>query len=429
MSDNSNNPKVYAVRTLKEARRVLLSPQKTEMRIFFKRAFISTWVQIANAFLRLLKFILFKKGGYSRKEFKAIVVYTHGILGDNLAALPALAALKKRYTNATVTVVADLGPLPKAPTELFQSVNCVDNLIVLDKHPVSREGLRLILDTKLKEIRCDLFVNLAPYGNRGWFKAVVREMIFARWINAKYAVGFHISTKVSKGSLNCVQHMFIKNEPRRSREVLRELGLTPIEDIDLLPRNPVAKEAIFKKIQNKVNDMKAIFIINPGANLEVKQWPADRFGKVAEWIAKHYQANVVITGTTSEKNIALEVVEASGGFAINMAGETSVQELIELLRLSKACITNDTGTMHVSAMIGLPTVAIFGTRISPTWWFPNGDNIISIFCPMKCSYCYNDYCESKKCLKNIGISDVIKSVEEILSDKDSTNTKSIPTKN
>jgi ADP-heptose:LPS heptosyltransferase len=414
MQNRSEHNQVYVVRSLEEVRRTLLSAEKVGIKTALLRAFVAVWVFMANCSLHALKFLLFKRD-YFKEEFKSIVAYTDGILGDNVIMLPSLAALKKKYHDSSITVIANLGPYPTSPSEIFRAVSYVDNLVVLDDHPVRRRGWRLILDPKVEGVSCNLFVNLAPYGNRGWFKAVVREMIFAKWIGAKYAVGFRVATKRYKGVFNQIQHHFVENEPNRPKRVLRELGLTPVENVDLLPVSVIAKEAVLTKLRAKAGKINSYFIINPGANLGVKQWPASRFGLVAYWIAKQFHAHPVVTGTIAEKEIAEEVVGKSSGLAINMAGETSVQELIELLRLAKGCVTNDTGTMHLAAMIGLPAVAIFGARIPPTWWFPNGNKVISIFSFAKCRYCYNDNCETNACLKDIEVDHVIRALKEVMS--------------
>jgi heptosyltransferase-2 len=411
---NLREKKVYTARTLDEVREIVRSVEEFDIKNLFKRAFITTWVFTSNCSLRILRFLMFKKWGYAKREFKNIVAYTHGILGDNVVMLPALAALKERFPQAVITVVADLGPLPDAPTELFRAVPFVDRLVVLDKHPVRRERFRIVLDPKLNGIKCDLFVDLAPYGNRGWFKAVVRETILARWVKAECAIGFHLAT-IRKGRIfDCIQHRFVANEPRRCRHVLRELGLEPVENVDLLPRNSESKVSVLRKIYKNAQDDRPLFVINPGANLKIKQWPTGRFALVGDWIAKNYDARVVVTGTSRDKDLALEVVRQGDGSLIDLAGETDIQELIELLRVAKGCVTNDTGTMHLAAMTGVPTVAILGARIPPTWWFPNGNKIVSLFSLTDCSYCYKEYCEDKNCLKNIQVDQVTRALEEIL---------------
>jgi ADP-heptose:LPS heptosyltransferase len=414
MNKLHNDCKVYIVRSFEEAQKIIIENSKLHAVDFIKKLFIDMWVLYANTLLRILRFLLFKKYDLSQNKIKKIVAYTHGIVGDNVVMLPSLAAIKKRFPDSKITIIADLGPYPKAPSEIILGAGFIDDLVVLNQQPLLRKGLKLIVDPKIRGISCDLFVDLAPYGNRGWLKAVLREMLFAWKIHAKYAIGFYVSTKMSRGILNNVQHYFIKNEPRRSAAVLRELGLSPVINMDLLPKDDRAKEEVLKKIQNKVNDHKSIFILNPGGNLDVKRWPYQKYTELAKFISQKYDSNIIITGISSESDIAAKIIEGSQGYAINMVGETSIQELIELLRISKACVTNDTGTMHIAAMIGLPTIAIFGTRLHPSWWFPKGKNFIALFCLLECSYCFKDYCETKNCLNKIEVSHVMRALEELL---------------
>lgn len=415
-TNHLDHKEVYKVKSLEEASRILSSAENIEIKNLLKSGFITIWVLTVNRLLDILKFLLFKKWGYTKKEFKNIVVYTVGIVGDNVVMLPALAALRRSYPAAKITVITNcqiwdrqgaIGVLEPSPYK--------DHLIVLNVDPVQRRGLRLWMDeTKFGEIRCDLFVNLSPFGNRGWVGAVVREMCFARMLGAKYAVGFRMSTYTRKDLFCKVQYRFLKNEPRRSQEILKELGLNPVENEDLLAHDPVAKESVIKKIREKGGDNLPLFVINPGAKLRAKCWPAECFGKVISELTNHYNVTAVVTGISDERNIADRVVETSGRMAINLAGQTTVQELVELLRMAKGCITNDTGAMHIAAMVGAPTVAIFSGRYSPLHWLPLGENVVSIFSYAKCTYCYKDWCQKPECLENIKVENVLDAFNEVV---------------
>lgn len=408
--------RVYAVRSLQEARRILHSSERFHAKNLMLRIFISCWVFAANLCLLVLRLLLFKKRGCTVRKFKSIVVYTVGIVGDNLVMLPALAALRRRYPEATITVITNcqewdqqgaIGVLGPSPFK--------DRLIFLDDHPVNRRGHRLLMDAdKFEGIHCELFVNLSPFGNRGWIGAVLREMIFAKKLGAEYAVGFRMSTYSRRGIFNEVQYRFVRNEPRRSRQVLQELGLRPIERVDLLAKDSLARKTVLKKLRELDGDTRRLFVLNPGAKFQSKCWPPEYFGELASCLVHRYHASVVVTGTPEERKVCDEVVKASGGTAFNLAGQTTIQELVELLRTAKGCITNDTGTMHVSAMIGIPTVAIFSARHSPTHWFPLGDRVVALFSVLHCIYCYNDYCETKACLNRIELDHVLQAFESVM---------------
>ena len=156
------------------------------------------------------------------------------------------------------------------------------------------------------------------------------------------------------------------------------------------------------------------FVINPGGKISYQCWRAARYGRIAQWLVDKYGASVVVTGVTNENDIAEEVVSTSGKRVVNFTGQTTLQELFELLRLSKGCITNDTGTMHIAAMIGLPTITLFSLQQSPMHWLPLGKNVISLFSPISCGYCYNNQCKTLACLDSIREEDVIKVIDKLL---------------
>ncbi len=415
VSDRDHNrAPVYAVHSLKEAEEIVRQVKRLSIRQFLKSAFITCWVIIVNLLLETFRRLFFKVG-IPPADVKSVVVYTVGILGDNVVMLPALAALRSHYPQAKITVITNcqLWGAQIAKGILGPS-NLKDDLITLNEDPVQRKGFIFLMDRKkFAHIACDLFVNLSPFGNRGWFGAVVREMAFARLLGAVYAVGFRMSTLKRGRLFNDVQHRFVKNEPCRHRDVLEQLRFQPPLPEDLLGHDEAAKQSVLHKLKANQINPENFFIVNPGAKFIAQRWPAERFGKIAEYLFTQYNGAVVVTGTSAERLVADDVVRFSGGTAYNMAGKTTVSELIELLRLAEGCVTNDTGTMHLAAMVGVPTVAIFSLRLSPTHWLPLGNRVVSLFSIPSCCYCYDDHCMTQECLQAIGSSSVIEQIRRI----------------
>ncbi len=73
------------------------------------------------------------------------------------------------------------------------------------------------------------------------------------------------------------------------------------------------------------------------------------------------------------------------------AGKTSLTELITLLRQCSLVLTNDTGTMHLAAALGVPTVSIFGST-EPVLTGPLGDRHIIVRNHVACSPCFKREC-------------------------------------
>ena len=406
---------IYAVHSYEELQQIIRQVEGFGVRKFIKRVFITYWVLAANILLTIIRRLYFKSK-LSHSEVKEIVVYTVGILGDNAVILPALATLRWHFSTATITIITNCQHWNPSATEgILTHSPFKDRLIILNDHPVQRDGFQFIWDKdKYVGVGCDLFVNLSPFGNRGWLGAVLKEIVFARFLGAHYAVGFRMST-LSRGSMfHLVQYHFVKNEPRRAAAVLEELGIKKISEENPLPIVREAQAAISGKLK-KLGVNRPYFIINPGAKFHSKCWPLEQFGAVACYLFKKYGSVSVITGVASEKDIADKVVAASKRSAISLAGETTVVELIELLRHSSGCITNDTGTMHLAALLNIPTVALFSARLTPAHWMPEGERIISLFTLPDCRYCYNDGCIEPICLNAIEVNSVVESLDHLIS--------------
>jgi heptosyltransferase-2 len=105
--------------------------------------------------------------------------------------------------------------------------------------------------------------------------------------------------------------------------------------------------------------------INPGATYgSAKRWYPERFAAVADSLAEEWGARVVVVGSDAEAPLAGEIEAAARRGVANMAGKTTVREMMAILSLSSFLVTNDSGPMHIGAALGVPLVAIFG----PTDW-------------------------------------------------------------
>lgn len=393
--------RVFLVHSLEEAQRALISTEAKNFKNLIFTTLNRIWVVNVTFLLRLLSLFFFSKRKFKKNLPKQIVIYTVGVLGDNAIRLAALATLKHKYPDAKITVAMATGSGSSFPAQLYGKLPYVDDCVIFTQEFMDRTT-------------CDLFVDLSGSANLGLVRLVFREMLYAYKMGAKYAIGFYVSTYGIRKCLNPVQHHFIENEPRRYLKVLKEIDLAQINSSGILPESKEVKESLFSKYNIKDGEMVAVMV--PGAGKQAKIWPSERFAATAAWLKERYCAHVFLVGDASEKEIAENVAMLSENSTVNLAGETTIQELIELLRISEICITNDTGTMHVAAILQIPTVAIFNSKLPPTWWFPDNSNIIQIFSNSDCSLCDSFYCETRECLMNITVDHVKNAVVELTSE-------------
>jgi heptosyltransferase-2 len=107
--------------------------------------------------------------------------------------------------------------------------------------------------------------------------------------------------------------------------------------------------------------------ISPGAAYgNAKRWLPERFAAVAQNLAPEA---VLLFGSAGERPLCGTVAESlrrAGIEARNLAGETTLREFIDLAAACRLFLTNDSGAMHVSSALGVPTLAVFGATDDTT---------------------------------------------------------------
>ncbi len=153
----------------------------------------------------------------------------------------------------------------------------------------------------------------------------------------------------------------------------------------------------------------------PGAEFgPSKRWPARYFGEIAS-IFKQEGYKVYIFGSPKDHVIGEEIVASSNGSATNLCGQTTLEEVIDLISLVKIAITNDSGLMHIATAVDRPAVVIYGS-ITPEYT-PPLSNIAEIqYLNLDCSPCWQKQCPygHYNCLRNLAVSRVYESAIKLL---------------
>ena len=164
-----------------------------------------------------------------------------------------------------------------------------------------------------------------------------------------------------------------------------------------------------------VDESKPCIALMPGAEFgPSKRWPARYFGELAI-LFREQGFEVYVFGSPNDRAIGQEVVSASGGIAKNLCGQTSLEEVIDLLSLAKVAVTNDSGLMHIAAAVGRPVVAMYGS-ITPEYTPPLTDSAIIHYLDLDCSPCWKKQCPygHYNCLRNLSVGQVYDSAQELL---------------
>jgi heptosyltransferase II len=117
-----------------------------------------------------------------------------------------------------------------------------------------------------------------------------------------------------------------------------------------------------------------IALIPGAARGASKQWPTESYAAAAARLAADTEGSIVVLGTQSEEPICRRVAEAAAPNALQLAGQTSLEELAAILSLSAAVLCNDSGGMHLAAALRTPLAAIFGIT-NPDQTGPLGQHV------------------------------------------------------
>jgi len=146
----------------------------------------------------------------------------------------------------------------------------------------------------------------------------------------------------------------------------------------------------------------------PGAEYgPAKRWPVAAYAGLANKLLD--QGNEVwLFGSNKDKAITQTINQSCQGRCRDLAGETTLEQAINLMSLTDTVVTNDSGLMHIACALGRKVVAIYGST-SPEYTPPLSDQATVVRKPMDCSPCFKRECPlgHMKCLNDITIDDVM----------------------
>ena len=155
--------------------------------------------------------------------------------------------------------------------------------------------------------------------------------------------------------------------------------------------------------------------INPGGDRENRRWAPERFASVAQKITEQFDAQIVLLGGPSEKNIARSIANSIPAEVSNLSGELFIDELPYVISRLDLLITNDSGPMHIAAATRTPLVAMFGPG-DPTLFSPytKPQFYRAIHKDIPCRPCEKEKCTRPTCLDLITTEEVLAACCELL---------------
>jgi len=162
-------------------------------------------------------------------------------------------------------------------------------------------------------------------------------------------------------------------------------------------------------------------VLVPGASWGLKMWPIANFAELAAKITQQIGLKIILCGTQAERSICSQVAELSGIDIINRSGQTTLIQMIEMIRHASLLVANDSASIHIAAATRTPSVCVlggghFGRFLPYQPEFKDADHLepLAVFhemdcygCRWKCQYSLTSG-ESVPCVAGVDVSKIMK---------------------
>jgi lipopolysaccharide heptosyltransferase II len=284
-----------------------------------------------------------------------ILIRATNWVGDAIMALPALRAVRSRFPDAEIAILAR-----PYVADIYRGQQICDRLIPYDPRG-DHAGLsgRERLAAELRSQKFDLAL-------------LLQNAFAAAWLTWRAAIPQRIGYARDGRSLLLTRAVPV---PKRGEipaheqfyylELIRRTGWLDTsgeEKCISLKLAPGLQEQAENRLLAAGSRPKVLRVaIGAGASYgSAKCWPPEKFADVANRLTTQFDADIILFGTPAEGTVSSAIAAGMRRQPIDLTGKTAIADLPALLSQCHLFIGNDSGAMHVAAAVGLPVVAVFG---------------------------------------------------------------------
>ena len=321
------------------------------------------------------------------KPFR-ILIRGSNWLGDSIISVSAVRAIKAGRPDAHLTILT-----PEKIAAVWRLVPEVDEVIGLTSRSLFN-AVRLLRRQEPFDVAI-LFPNSLRAALEVWLAGVPRRVGY-RGHHRRWLLNQIIPERPKRGP--------IEHQVLHYLQIATEMGAPPN-----LPQGRLRLR------RGKGNGATAKIGLCPGAEYgPAKRWLPERFAEVANAVSAQRPVQWILFGAPGDAENGATVAAGIGASCINRIGQTTLDELIAELSECALLLTNDTGTMHLATILGVPVVAVFGST-EPRLTGPLGSHHHVIRHQVECSPCFLRECPIDfRCMKAVTVDEVADSVSSLL---------------
>jgi len=285
--------------------------------------------------------------------YNRILVRATNWLGDAVMSLPALRALRQRFPQAEIAILAK-----PWVADLYQREPFCDRMIPYTARTLAEKWASGRALAREKFDCAILLQNAFEAAAVAYLAGIPDRIGYAR--DGRSPLLTRAIPVPRKGEI-----------PRHERfyylELLHRAGI-----LDSLPENDCIR--LDAASQSRAAGLARFHELGMGGTI-IGISPGAAYGTAKRWLPTHFAA--LITRATREAGVQVALVGAAADAAstrlvldalgtteraavIDLTGATSLEVLAGVLSLAASCVSNDSGAMHLAGAVGTPLVALFG---------------------------------------------------------------------
>lgn len=322
-----------------------------------------------------------------------------------LLSIPALKAVRNLYSESELSIL-----VPSRISRIAESLSYIDNVFIFNIEyggivPFNKifRNLKVLLSLRNKHV--DIAVNMRTLVS----KTSARKIkLLLDVIKPKMKVGrdtegrgYFFDVRIPETDIGT------KHETEYNIETVKALGAEVIDTTIGFDIDEASTDTVRNILEREgISEETTLIGMHPGGRPS-RRWPVESFVKATENIDKAISCVFVVTGGRDEIDLAEELVNKSCAKVINLAGRLSIKQLGAVIKRCNLFISNDTGPMHISAVLGTPLVAVLGPG-DIVHYDPRkiSKQVIVLYEKADCSPCTKTRCDSMECLKKISPEEV-----------------------
>ena len=362
-------------------------------------------------------------------------------LGDVLVTSPALRAIKESLPQISLTLLAS-----PVGAQVGRLNPYVDDVIVYQA-PWMDPWSQLPQDTDRERAMVET-VAAGRFDGAIIFTSFRQSSLPAAYLCYMAGIPLRLAASIDgPGSLLTTRHKHpehMMHEVERGLDLVGAIGLGADAD-DLVLKTPDdARVRLAQRLPSPPREPSPptplptageggrrgglLVVVHPGCSMPARTYPWQMFGRVVDLLVERMGATVVVTGAADERELVERVrgcvQEPNRDRVLGMAGTLPFDEFCALIERADLTITNNTGTMHVSAAVKTPVVALFALTNPPEQWGPWRVPHRQLYHEVSCRICYKRACPyNHECLTLVSPEAVVEAARELLDE--STRTPSL----